>query len=334
MPRRIFVFLVLLCILPAGYVAAQAAGAFTRMGFGARGVAMGNALAGDDSGLGSPYYNPALAPFITQQSLDISAAIMTLGRELQFLQYATPLRPRAGIAAGVIHAGVRDIDGRDGSGYHTRNLSTDEYGFFLAFGVRTIKSVTVGVGLQLFYANLHDSVAPVTSIGIDVGMRVRVTGALSVGIVADDLLARYSWESSASSGRSSSDRFPTRLRIGATHRLLSSKLLLAAEFESRFSSVEVRQRSVEIIGGTPREVETSTRLVWRESRARLGAEYRPLDMFTVRGGATQLAGGIAPSAGFMFEQVVGALRIRAEYGVVLEPHALGAMHLVTLRFFL
>lgn len=334
MPRITIVVLVLLCTMPAGHVAAQAAGAFARIGFGARGVAMGNALAGDDSGLSSPYYNPALAPFITRQSLDVSAAFMTLGRELQFLQLATPLRPRAGIAAGVIHAGVRDIDGRDGSGYHTGKLSTDEYGFFLAFGVRVIRSLTVGIGLQLFHANLHDTVTPVTSIGIDVGMRMRVTDALSVGIVADDLLARYSWGSSASSGRSSSDRFPTRLRLGATYRLLSSRLLLAAEYETRFSSVEVRQRNVELIGDSPREVDTNTRLVWHESRVRLGAEYWPLEVFAVRGGATRLAGGTAPSAGFMFEQAVGALRIRAEYAVVLEPHALGTMHLVTLRFFL
>ena len=96
---------------------AQNAGVFSRMGFGARGVAMSNALVADASGDTSPYYNPALAPFISGQNFAASTAFMTLDRTLQFLEFATPLRPRAGVAGGLIHASVSNIDGRDGSGY-------------------------------------------------------------------------------------------------------------------------------------------------------------------------------------------------------------------------
>ena len=148
--------IVVILALGAADVHAQSAGAFSRMGFGARGVAMSNALVADASGQASPYYNPALAPFIPQQSLDASAALMTLDRELQFLQFATPLRPRAGIAVGLIHASVSDIDGRDGSGYHTQNFSTDEYALFIAFGVRVSRRVTVGFGLQFFRADYFE----------------------------------------------------------------------------------------------------------------------------------------------------------------------------------
>lgn len=329
--------LVLLFAASVQSAASQSAGSFARMGFGARGMSMGNALAGDASGYGDPYYNPALAPFIPEQSLDASAALMTLDRELQFLQLATPLRPRAGIAAGIIHAGVNNIDGRDGSGYHTGMLSTDEFAFFLAFGVKVSERATVGLGLQLFRSDLHEDLKPARSLGIDVGVSMRLTQALHVGIVTDDLLARYSWNASDATGgssSSSSDPFPTRIRVGASYGFQSARVLVTAELESRFRSADITLRSVELIGDTPREIVTRETLRLHEVRVRLGAEYRPIDILAIRGGMGHATGGLKPAAGFMFEQAVGALLIHAEYAFVLEPHFLGSMHLVTVRFFL
>ena len=327
--------------LTAAEAQAQAAGAFSRMGFGARGVAMSNALVADASGHASPYYNPALAPFIPQQSLDASAALMTLDRELQFLQFATPLRPRAGIAVGLIHAAVSDIDGRDGSGYHTQTFSTDEYAVFIAFGVRMASRVTAGLGLQFFRADYFEGVEPVNSIGLDLGLNVEVTEAFRLGMAVDDVLARYSWDTSdllGSSGRTTSDRFPTRLRLGGSYYLLGRQLLLTAEYESSFTSSEVATRAVRLIGDTPREFFERERLTLHDSRLRFGAEYQPVAAFAVRGGVDRLGdddfGGVRPSAGFMVEQALGSLTARAEYAFVLEPYALGTMHLVTLRFFL
>ncbi|HLT47969.1 MAG TPA: hypothetical protein VK002_12120, partial [Rubricoccaceae bacterium] len=105
-----------LALLVAAPASAQYAGAFARYGFGARALSMGSALTADVFGGASPYHNPALAPDVPQQALEASAAYMTFDRQLQHLQFAAPLRPRAGIAGGIVHAGVSEIDGRDGSG--------------------------------------------------------------------------------------------------------------------------------------------------------------------------------------------------------------------------
>ena len=134
--RTLVGLLIVACLPTASSALAQSAGAFARMGFGARGLAMGNAVIADVSGYASPYYNPALAPFIISQNLELSAAAMTQDRQMQFVQLSTPLRPRAGLAVGLIHAGVRNIDGRDGSGYHTGTYSTDEYAFVLALACK------------------------------------------------------------------------------------------------------------------------------------------------------------------------------------------------------
>jgi hypothetical protein len=321
-------------------VEAQSAGVFARMGFGARGLALGNALVADLMGEASPYYNPALAPFATGQNIEASAAVLSLDRELQFLQFAAPIQPSAGIAAGLIHAGVTGIDGRDNTGYHTRDYATDEFAFFLAFGTRFSSRISAGAALQLFRSDLIDELEPVNSLGLDVGLTFDVTDQIRLGLALDDLLARYSWDTSdlyGSAGSSTSDRFPVRLRAGGALLLLEGRLQLLAEYESRFSDMEYRVRIVQHQGAAPVETDISRRATIHDGGLRIGAEYRLIDVLTVRSGLDRLgavASGTSPSAGFMIEQPVGPLGLRGEYAFVLEPHGTGAMHLITLRIFL
>ncbi len=314
---------------------AQHAGAFSRMGFGARGIAMGNAVTADATGYASPYYNPALAPFLVRQSVDVSAALMSLDRQLQFVQLSAPLRPRAGIAGGLVHAGVDSFDGRNASGYHTGTFAVHEYAFFIAFGVRLKRRTTVGVGFQLFRSDLFANVAAARSIGIDLGMSYRVTEQLRIGAVADDLLASYGWDTSKhrSAGGNTRDAFPRRIRLGASYQL--PQLYLSAEYESRFVVKEVFHRTVQESGGTLREVISSEKLTLHETGFRAGIEYQLISALTVRGGAASAGqGAVRPSAGFMVMQPLGEVAIHAAYAFVLEPYALGTIHLITLRFFL
>lgn len=337
---RLLALLSLLAALCVPAVHGQAAGAFARMGFGARGIAMSNALVADVGGDASPYYNPALAPFATGQNVEATAALLSLDRDLQFLQFATPLRPHAGIAVGLIHAGVSNIDGRDASGYHTGDLATDEFAFFLAFGTRIGERLTGGIGLQLFRADYYEGLPAVNSIGLDVGLTARITDALSVGLAVDDLLARYSWDTSGlygNQGKTTSDVFPTRIRLGGSYTLLDGRASVVAEYESRVSSGEHRSSAVIDQNGVPIEITETERLRLHASRFRLGGEYRLAESFAVRAGVDRLGddlAGATPSAGFMVEQPIGTLVARAEYAFMLEPYAVGAMHFITLRVFL
>lgn len=330
-------YLCLLLLLP-GIATAQTAGQIGRMGFGGRGIAVGNALAGDASGLASPFYNPALAPYIKSQSLGLSAALMTQDRQLQFVELQTPLKPLAGIAAGLIRAGVQDIDQRNSSGYHISMVSTNEYAFFAAFGVRVSSKATIGVGLQLFRNDLHSDLPAVQTFGLDLGVGVHVLPSLHIGLVLDDLLAKYSWDTINQDGAGVTDKFPTRLRIGASWILLEERLQLLAEYESSFSVRQIWEPSVIFTGTAPREIFNARELTLHQSHFRLGAEYTLIPQFVIRAGMGRLEqfsdGGPRPSAGFMVEQPLGLLVTQVAYTVVLEPYALGTMHLITLRFFL
>lgn len=330
----------LLALMPVANAWGQSAGTFSRMGFGARGMALGNALAADVRGDAAPYYNPALAPQATRQHIMASKAFMRFDREMQFLQFATPIQPSAGLAVGLIHAGVSHIDGRDASGYHTQMYSTDEFAFFLAFGTHLGQRLSVGVGLQLFRTDLLDEIEPVHSIGIDVGVMVDVTDRLRLAFVVDDLLARYSWDTSGlygAEGGTTSDRFPLRLRVGASYVMLGDRLQLLAEYESRFSDLEYRVRSMQRIGSVPFEAFEARRATLHEAGLRAGVEYELSEILALRGGVDRIGSALSgntPSVGFEIEQPVGGLAFRVEYGLLLEPHGAGMMHLITLRMLL
>lgn len=337
--RSILLALVFSCGMAAS-TQAQYAGAFSRVGFGARGISMGNALAADVFGAASPYYNPAHAPLAEGQYLEASVATLSFERSLQFLQIGAPLQQRAGFAIGIIHASVSDIDGRDNSGFHTRNLSVDEYAGFLSFGLRFSERISGGINLQLFRTDLFDGLEPALTIGVDIGLAVRLSDSWATAIVLDDLLARYSWDSSdlGSGGRNVTDSFPRRIRFGLTNRRFSNTLLLSAEFESRTTTVDSFTPVTRIFGDSPAETREETSLTLRESRFRFGAEYVPADGFAIRAGMEQLGSevldSVRPSAGFMVEQGMGELLLRAEYAFGYEAKAAGTMHLISIKLFL
>jgi hypothetical protein len=318
---------------------AQSAGEFSRIGFGARGIALGNALAADAMGPASPYYNPALAPFAKQQSLDISIAALSFDRSLQFIQLASPMQ-KAGIAFGLIHSSVGKIDGRDNSGFHTRDLSIDEYQGFLAFGIRFTDKFSGGLDFQLFRTDLFDTLEPAVSIAIDIGWNYRVSETLSLAFVVDDLLGRYTWKTggvNGGEGKTTTDYFPTRLRLGVAKSLSNGALLIVGEIESRTLKVESVSSRVDVFDSRPVEGTNRDSLTLHEIRARIGAEYFLVPQFVLRAGLEQLGSeilsGFRPSAGFMVSQDVGSLKSRFEYTFAREVEASGSMHVFALLLF-
>jgi hypothetical protein len=308
------------------------------MGFGARGIAMGNALIADPSGDVSAYYNPALAPTATGQRIAASAALLSFDRELQFLEFTTPLGPTAGLGFGLIHAGVNDIDGRDANGVRTQTLSTDEFNIFLAFGNRFAERLSVGAALKLYQANYGDFVDEPLSFALDLGMTVTVTEQLRVGAAVNDLLAKYEWDASTAGGRAVTDAFPVRVRAGLAYALLEGRLRLVGEYESRFVEREERV-GVPVATTTGPITRTEFRsLTLHGGRGRLGAAYQLVDILEVRAGVDRIgvgdAEGLRPSAGFGLDQTLGSLELAISYAVVLEPNTRDAMNLFTLAVFL
>lgn len=313
-------------------------GAFSRLGFGARGISLGNALVADPSADVSPHYNPALLPSASGQRVSASAALLAFDRELQFLEFAAPLGPTAGVGLSLIHAGVGNIDGRNRDGYHTETLSTDEFALSLSFGNRFANWLSVGTTLTVYQSNLVPEMDPVRSLGVDVGVGVQATDRLSLAGVVNDLLAKYDWNASAIGGGSHTDRFPVRVRLGASYALYDERLRLLAEVESRYTARDRRVRTFRITTGGPQARTRTESFLFHDLRGRIGASYRAVDVLRIRAGLDRIgvggASGLRPSAGFGVRQEVGNLNLRLSYTATLEPYVRTLMSTGTLELFL
>src|ERR1041384_1116025 len=301
----------LLAVLEGQAQTAGSAGAFARMGAGARGMGMGNAMTAVNTGDIQTYYNPALAAFSDSRTAGATFGLLSLDRYLNFVSYVQPIHPTAGISFGIINAGVRNIDGRDADGEKTGDLSTFENQFFLAFANRVADRLSLGVAVKLYYSKLYDQVIS-TTVGFDAGFCAQLTDDLSLGGAVQDLGSKYKWDTKAiydQNGKSTEDKFPNLRRLGMAWRLPSNAGVVSAEFENSSLQTNI---------------------------FRAGAEYYLVEYLSVRGGIDRLDGsddatGVKPTFGFTIRNSFIGWSPSVSYAYVFESFAPRGMHIITLN---
>lgn len=195
------------------------AGVFLRMGLGARAKAMGGAFVGNPVDGYSGYYNPAGLAGLTSREALVSYRNLSLDRSFQYVGFATPMPPLAGLALGWIHAGIDNIDGRDFTGRQTQMYSDSQSGFLVGFGIKIHDKLNIGVGGTYIRGTLLDVTS--TGFGINLGLFYRFSGTLSFGLAARDLGAHNKWNSESLYERGSStvDDFPKVITGGACYKI-------------------------------------------------------------------------------------------------------------------
>lgn len=309
-PSYLLVLFALLLFADAQAQIGGTAGSFSRLGFGARGIGMGNASVAVTSGVVSTYYNPALSAFSSAPTAAATFGVLAFDRSLNFLSYTQPLQPMAGISFGLINAGVRNIDGRDGDGEHTEDYSVTENQFYLSFANRVEERVSIGVTVKLLYSKLFESVKS-TTVGFDVGLCARLTDQLTVGAAVLDLNSKYKWDTKQiyfENGRTTEDKFPSLRRIGLSYAFSGADAFVSAEFENSSQGTNL---------------------------FRFGAEYGVTANIAVRGGVDRLelgdnATGAKPSLGFTVTQPLDGWTPSVHYSYVIESYAPHGMHIITL----
>jgi hypothetical protein len=320
MSKKIILLLLVVCSPMAAQLAGSAGG-FVRMGFGARGIAMGNAMVAVNDGEISSYYNPALAAFSQDRVISVSASLLSFDRYLNFLSYTQSIKPTAGISLGIINSGVRNIDGRDEDGQPTDIYSTTENQFYLAFSNRVDKRVALGVSVKLYYGKLFDQVTS-TTVGFDLGGYVQVTDNLGIGATIQDLNSKYTWNTQQlygqPDGRTTEDNFPTLRKIGAAYTLFGEEDVL-----------HPRGRSLVILSA---EFENSS---LNSNIFRAGGEYSPIETFSIRAGIDRLDGsdsstGAEPSFGFSIKNSFNGWTPVIHYAYMIEPYASHGIHVISI----
>lgn len=304
------VLLVLSAVIPAAAQNSGSAGAFTRLGSGARGMGMGNAMTAVSHGALQTYYNPALAALSFDRTASATFSILSFDRSLNFISFTQAIKPTGGLSFGLINAGVSNIDGRDNDGVHTDDYSTSEDQFYLSFANRMTENFTLGVSVKLYYAKLFDQVS-MTTVGFDVGAHYRITPQLSAGAVLQDVSTKYTWDTKSIydiDGRTTTDKFPQLRRIGLSYAPDTTRLITSVDFENSSLGTNI---------------------------LRFGIEYSFVEYFTARAGVDRLVlngdtPGVKPTFGFSVRNRIDGFTPMLTYAFVSEPFSPQGMHILTL----
>lgn len=320
--RRIII--IILTLAAAGGLYAQSgsyAGSFARLGFGARGLAKGNAMVSDVFGDYSGYYNPALSCFQEDANVNLGYTFLTLDRKLNFVGVAKKFKMQqggAGISLSWINAGVSDIDGRDNDGNKIGDFSVFENQFYLGTGFLLEENLAFGVGFKLYYSKLYDEVTT-TSIAFDLGAVYKVRPDLAIGFTVRDLSAKYKWETIdiyGSAGKTTEDKFPVLVNLGASYKLPDNFGVVSLEAEGMFAH----------------KVEDAVELLTYDSKSyyylKAGAEINLSEQIKIRAGLDRIGlneedfgGSLKPSIGVGFRKVFAKnIIFGIDYSFQLEPY--------------
>jgi hypothetical protein len=302
------------------------AGAFSRLGFGPRGIGFGNAMSSIIEGELVSYYNPAVTPFQENNSFIAGYSFLSLDRALNFLSYtrkfdfysasdsvAETRKPRttAGISAGILNSGVSNIDGRDNNGISTGELSTSENQFFMGLAARISEKLSLGVNIKFYYYKLYEEINS-NSLGFDVGALYRLNENFNISLVITDINSKYKWDTSPvyeQNGIVSEDKFPNLRKIGVSYRNKKIGILGAIEFENSSAETNI---------------------------LRAGVEYNIFEQLYLRGGIDQfnldnLDWPISPSLGFSYFKAFSGFVVGVEYAYQYEQYT-GGRNIVGLNF--
>lgn len=320
----------IVCVCFTASLSAQVgaqAGGFSRLGFGARGMGMGNALSAVPNGSIAGYYNPALIPFQKSTSLYGSYSFLALDRTLNQVALTQQFRltrrgakrfdedPDAQSIAGAslswINAGDAEVQGYDSDGFETEKLSVYENQFALGFGNRFSRKFSIGMNFKFYYSGLYRDIST-SGFGVDVGALYFVTEDLTVAVVAQELLTKYKWDTStlygSERGKSTEDPFVRIVRGAVAWRLPERNGTVAAEIESWGGDAIL---------------------------ARFGAEVALVPAFVLRAGVERVdLGGDhiepRPTFGFTVIPPVAGMTPVVHYAVILEPVAPTSTHVLSI----
>lgn len=286
------------------------AGAFARIGFGARGLSMGNAMTAVINGEVSPYYNPALSAYQNDHLFTAAYTVLSLDRSLNFFQYSQYLKQYAGIAAGVITSGVSKIDGRDTDGMPTGNLSTTEIMAFGSFANRFSDDLAFGVTFKYYHYILYQDVSAYT-IGVDLGCIYTIDENTTAGIAVSDMGAKYRWNTSniyGDQGLTTEDAFPTLISIGFARTFFDSSVTAAITYVASTQATH---------------------------QLRAGIEWNAMKYFSIQAGCDRIDlrdrwSGAMPTFGFSLSYPMHDFRPTIKYAYGIEPFAPAGMHIISI----
>ncbi len=232
------------------------AGAFLRVGLGARAKGMGDAYSALARGVEASYYNPAGLPHLENREVIASYRFLALDRQFSYIGFAMPVRPKVASSSGDkfinggfslswIRAGISDIDGRNSDGTHFDDLSNSENAFIFAFALNPVQKFSVGLAVKVLWNRFPDigidgETVSASGVGLDLGALYSASDWLTLGLTIKDINSKYRWNTAKifdEDGSESVDDFPKAVRYGLAVRPPGwQNVVLSFDYEQIYKS--------------------------------------------------------------------------------------------------
>lgn len=336
----VFFFIWVGCSVSLSAQIGGTAAAYSRMGFGARGIGLGNAGgAVTQEGEYHPYYNPAVLGFAEVYSASATYGYLPLDRRLNFATFMGKIGPDAAVGFAWMNSGVSNIDGRNRDGDPTETLATSENLFILSFARRFTEELSIGISLRGYLASLFAEIQNSFSLGFDAGAVYRAysdnTSSLQLGIAVSDINARYEWNTApiyGQQGTTTKDALPLSYKFAASYShekifgmksiLIASEVQLLSKNFDGLQTVFVTENGISI----PRN--EIVPLKKSETYLKFGVMLQPIRELRLRAGIDRLGlQGVSltetarASAGFTIEYPIQDYLATIDYAILFEPFA-------------
>lgn len=341
-----FFFIVLLIgglFVLTDFSSAQSGGgamSYHRIGSNARILGIGNAYsAGSHLGI-YPQFNPALAAQATFNQVDMSAAVMSFDRNLASLSVSFPLPPNAGLHISTVYSGVANFDGRSPSGYPIGDFNTHDLQIAATFGLQLNPKLAIGLTARFLNARYNPDIPAPTAFGADIGLRYMLSDNSAFGFTIQDLLSEFTWDTqelyNSSGSIQTTDKLPTRLKIGYERLIPTFDAIVYAEFEHRITSSQVYESFTVVDQGRPLNRVQVSDESHTSQILRIGAQWNAHERIALRAGwqsGDLEAIGISQrfSGGFTVKLPFDLYSPEIDYATMREPNGISWMHLFSIR---
>jgi long-subunit fatty acid transport protein len=235
----LFLFIVLILINSNLFAGGNGgyAGAYLRMGLGARSIALGNAGTADMPNGCSLYYNPALLGFMDGKIVSLSYSFLSLDRRFQFISYSMKVPPGAGFAVGWIESGDDDFDGYNSIGQESGTISHSASAIYFSFSRKFHPKFSIGVSIKILLEYINDGTDEFDysskGVGFDFGAVYHFNDQLTFAAVLREIGSKFKANTDKifQQGGTTIDRFPKIYRIGARYITPYDWLRVLYDFE-------------------------------------------------------------------------------------------------------
>jgi len=227
------------------------AGAFTRIGLGARAMAMGNTGLADEVSGYSFYYNPALSGFLEGKIVSLSHSFMSLDRRFNFIGYSMKIPPGAGFSVGWINSGVSDIDSYNLIGeigdQIDHSLNAVYFNFARNFNGKFSAGLSIKYLLEDF--NFSSDEYNASGWGFDFGAVYKINSGITVAAAVRDIKSKLKANTSKlfEFGGTTIDEFPVLYLAGIRYITPYEWLRVHYDFENSIKIGSKHRLGVEAV---------------------------------------------------------------------------------------